>query len=212
MDLNSTQFELINGSLLGDGCLAPRKHRKNTRFVILRKLDDIDYLKWQFSFMENLCKTGIKSKFYFDKRTNKTYGSCYFATIANEQLTNISKKWYHDGGKHIPVDLELTPLCLGIWFLDDGNIRYTSSKKALQLTFATNCFLEQEVKMLSQKLQDKFGGYFGVYSNSNKYVISCSTKPAINILKYISPVIPKNILPRKTIYLDQYVFDQNTKA
>ena len=196
--LNSSQKELINGSLLGDGSLAPRKNRKNARFQILRKIQDIEYLKWEFSFLKDFCKPEISTTSIRDKRTNKIYDRCSFSTVANEQFTTISKKWYVDGKKHVPKNLKLTPLCLGIWLLDDANIRFTSSKKAMQLTFATHCFDKKEVEILAKKLQNKFGGYFGLYKNCNGYCISCSTKPIIKILKYISSAIPKDIMPRKT--------------
>jgi len=202
MSITGEQIELINGSLLGDGCLSPRKNRKNTRFSILRKLGDLEYLKWQYNFVEDLCLTGIKNKENFDKRTNKTYYSCYFCTVANDDLTKISNKWYNNGKKVIPNDLILTPLILGVWFLDDANIKFTSSEKAIRITFSTQSFSKEDVYFLQNLLQDKFCEYFGVYKNNNGYVIGCSTNPAKKILGYIKDFIPYEVLPRKTSYYD----------
>lgn len=202
MKIDKVQKQIIEGSLLGDGCLAPRKNRKNTRFSILRKLDDLIYLEWQYSHLKDLCKTGIREKSYFDKRTCKTYKSCYFTTLSSDELTSISQKWYYSGKKIVPDDIVITPLMLGVWFLDDGHIRYTSSNKAIQITFSTNGFTYDEVNKLSNMLSNKFGGYFGVYPNNKNYVISCCTKPARKLLKFISKAIPSNLMPRKMIYLE----------
>lgn len=204
MKINKLQKQIIVGSLLGDGCLAPRKNRKNTRFSILRKLDDLEYLSWQFSFLKDLCGTGIKTKSYFDNRTNKIYKSCYFTTLSSAELTFISNEWYCNGKKQVP-NIVLTPLVLGIWLLDDGHINYTSSDKAIKITLSTNGFSHNDVIKLSKKLSDKFGGYFGVYPNKKNYVISCCTKPAIKLLKYISKVIPKHLMPRKTSYIEKFI-------
>lgn len=198
MQLTTKQRQLIIGSLLGDGTLAPRKNRKNTRFSIVRSIKDIDYLEWQYSFLEEWCIAGIKKQSNYDKRTKKIYHRCYFCTLAKEQLTKISKEWYFKGKKCLPKQLKISPLCLAVWFLDDGSIRYTSSNSAIQMTFSTQSFTRIEVEKLAKLLTEKFGGYFGVYPNQKGYVISCSTGPAKKILRYIRPVTPANILPRKT--------------
>ena len=86
--LDGYQEDILVGSLLGDGHLNKRKYSKNAQFRILRSENDIDYLKYEFSYFNDFCSTGIKTQDYFDKRTKKIYSSCYFCTTAHSILFN----------------------------------------------------------------------------------------------------------------------------
>jgi hypothetical protein len=52
--------------------------------------------------------------------------------------------------KIVPKNLELTPLTLLIWFLDDGTVR----KNARQIKLHTDGFYKQDVEFLISKLSE----------------------------------------------------------
>src|SRR4051812_38944589 len=70
LNLTQAQEEILIGSLLGDGCLYKPKNSSFPHFKIIRKLTDVEYLKYEFDFFKEF--SGYKEvKLYsiFDNRT-----------------------------------------------------------------------------------------------------------------------------------------------
>jgi hypothetical protein len=62
----------------------------------------------------------------------------------------MRRKWYPDGIKIVPPDLELNPQRIAIWFFDDGS----NNVKQRCAVICTNAFTIDEVEFLSAKLND----------------------------------------------------------
>mgnify|MGYP003292196942 CR=1 FL=1 len=135
IDLTDIQKEVLNGCLLGDGCLNIHKNGKNAIFSYTSKSKEmVEYVAGYFS---NIPNNGISYSEYYDKRTNNLYSRYTFKTHVNSVFTEIYHKWYVNKIKIIPPDLILTPRVCLFWYLGDGCL---NNKTGYSLFFATNCF------------------------------------------------------------------------
>ena len=99
-EFNSFQYEIFNGTMLGDGCLMLGKNSKNASLSIVRAKKDLDFLKWEEKiFKDFITPSGIKHFQYRDSRTGNTYFSVRFRTKALPIFTEMRKKWYPENVK-----------------------------------------------------------------------------------------------------------------
>ena len=202
-ELNSLQQNVLIGSLLGDGCLdiSGTTDRSNANLTIQRKLEDKDYLEWEFRIFKNfISKDSSTIGKTFDKRTNKYYNFVRFETLCSPILTTFYKKWYKNKIKIIPNDLELNNVIMMIWFCDDGNLHIENKPYTFLITFATNCFTRDEVYFLKDKLSDRYNEKFRVSKVSHKeqYILGAANDASRAILKDIDPLI-NGFMNRKSI-------------
>lgn len=176
--LTDLQKEFIIGSLLGDGWITNLKYgRKSPAFGIDRKQDDLEYLKWQFSFVENLCSRDIVLKDKYNKTTKKTQKHCSFETRFLPSLLEFRKLWYPNDKKIVPNDLSLSRLIMQIWYCDDGTIeKYDNGN--FRIKFATNGFTKDEVIYLIDLLEDRYNSEFSLNKDENNFRIVATTKTA----------------------------------
>jgi hypothetical protein len=204
-ELTTIQKEVLIGSLLGDGFLriAGKTKRANANFGILRCLDDKDYIDWEFNLFKNIViKTEPTCGSLFDKRTQKYYNRIYFQTMSCKLLTEYYHKWYPNGIKIVPNDLELSSLSIAIWFCDDGNVCHGKSRHIFNITFATNSFSKDEVYFLRDKLTQRYNEKYIVsktFNNGNEqYLLRATNNNAARaILKDIDKHI-NGFMDRKT--------------
>jgi len=111
--LDNLESQVIIGSILGDGSLC--KSGKNYRLRIEHKAIHLEYVLWKYQYLYRLCIT--KPQFSF------IHNSYRFGTIGHPNLTDLYSIFYRGHIKIIPDDISefFTPLCLAIWFMDDGN-------------------------------------------------------------------------------------------
>jgi recombination protein RecA len=113
--LSPSQWQLILGSLMGDGNLSRpvRREDHSARFRMGHGAKQADYLDWKLSLLANVPHT----------RTVNARGAIFadFAPLA--ELSELREVVYQgDGKRHLTWDYlkELTPLALAIWYMDDG--------------------------------------------------------------------------------------------
>lgn len=147
--MNSEQIEIFNGLMLGDGHLEKHKNGINACLRITRQITDKTYLLHHSKIFEQY-SCYISEGAVFDKRTNKTYYNCKLKTKVSPELTKLRYKWYPDGKKIIPKDLELTPLTIATWFADDGHACCKPCRHYIK--FATHGFTYEEVDFLKNQL------------------------------------------------------------
>jgi hypothetical protein len=70
------------------------------------------------------------------------------------EFGTLKNKWYPEGKKIVPGDIELTPECVANWYLGDGSITQ-SKKKYFAIRLHTNGFPHNDVIFLSDLLDDK---------------------------------------------------------
>lgn len=168
--MNNSQKSIITGSLLGDGYLTSlKKHPTwNWRFgkkqstVDNEGVDKKDYLLYHLdcltAFGGNIYPYSEKPKKIGNNThvTSSTTGYSYMSRV-HQKFTQLGREWYKvsDSGKKtkiLPTNLDLTPLAICIWYMDDGSKEGGQNRCRI----ATNNFSFDEVERLSNLLLSDF--------------------------------------------------------
>lgn len=203
-EINHEQEEILIGSLLGDGGIYPTTGQ--AYFTVTRNLKDLDYLKCEYEYFKDFCNSPIKISKSFDKRTNKYYLKCKFATRGSLIFTKYHNEWYPKGKKIIPDSLYLTPLICAIWFCDDGCVTIHKTTNRLRLKLSTHCFNKRENEKLIKILKEKINVNFSISKDKNNYYIVASDAATKKFIKYIEKHIPNSM--KRKITWDEHHFKQ----
>lgn len=176
--LTEIQKEFLTGCLLGDGWLSNLKYgRRNPSFGVDRKRDDLEYLKWQFSFIENLCSRPISLRDRYNKTTKKIKKHCCFETRFLPSLLEFRKLWYPNEIKIVPLSLQLTKLIMQIWYCDDGSLEVMPSSN-YRIKFSTHGFSKCENLFLISLLEERYNTDFSLHKDGNQYKICAGINSA----------------------------------
>jgi len=112
------QISIIQGSLLGDGCLhtAWAGTSKNYRFSKTHSIKQSKYVDWTYEKLKPFVLT--------PPALYKPAQSLKLRTISHSHLTNLRSIFYPNGKKILPKNIASIiqdPLSLAVWFMDDGN-------------------------------------------------------------------------------------------
>ncbi|OGZ18852.1 MAG: hypothetical protein A2175_02345 [Candidatus Nealsonbacteria bacterium RBG_13_42_11] len=107
---------MIIGSILGDGYLRIVPRRKNAFLEINHSFNQKEYVDWKYEILKNICKSPPKLR-----RNNGKRLSYRFYTKQNENITKLYNVFYKNGKRIIPENLEIDPVVLLIWYMDDGS-------------------------------------------------------------------------------------------
>lgn len=152
--MTNTEFQIIVGSLLGDGSIAWLKNRKNAYFCEGHSPKQLDYLQWKYDKLSNyVTGCGVKHKRNYNKKTNKDYGAVAMITKQLPIFSDFKNKWYRDRKIVCKEDVEkLDALGLAVWFMDDG----TCNENGRRRLISTLGFSEEENNYLVDFLKRKF--------------------------------------------------------
>jgi hypothetical protein len=170
------QFEdWINGELLGDGCLWSQSDYSAYILYSSKYLEYIDYISGTLEAF------GIKQSGYIQKckAGHKIYIYHYHSRNYSE-LKPFRNKWYPNGKKIIPEDLELTPLTLRQLYIGDGCL-VKRHKWNPYISLATHCFTESELDFLI----NLFKNINIVARKDSQNRLNISTKSVKQFLNYI---------------------------
>ncbi|MCV7278571.1 recombinase RecA [Mycolicibacterium flavescens] len=122
--LSDQQFQVVLGSLMGDGNLSPnRQDRNGVRFRMGHGAKQVDYLQWKTALLGNIAhSTRVNDK-----------GATFVDFTPLPELAELQRAVYlGDGKKFFSEEYlkALTPLALAIWYMDDGS--FTLRSKGLQ--------------------------------------------------------------------------------
>jgi recombination protein RecA len=123
--LSPSQWQLILGSLMGDGALSKpvRREDHSARFRMGHGAKQKDYLDWKVSLLANIGHS----------RTVNAKGAVFADFTPLAELSELRGVVYQgDGRKHLSWDYlkALTPLALAAWYMDDGC--FTLRSKGIQ--------------------------------------------------------------------------------
>lgn len=175
--LNEHALEIINGELLGDGCLSlSGSYKSNACFQ--HSTANINYGEYLYDKL-NKESVPLLNKEFLSARNGKPQFRTRSTT--NQFWTELHNKWYNMGIKAVPDDIKLTKETCLHWYLGDGYFEHKTSK------FSTCGFNKDECKMLSKMLTD-----IGFVANINKrsggyYVIRFSKYSYQDFLEWIGP-------------------------
>ena len=139
--LTERQRSIIAGCLLGDGTM---RCKENALLEINHAYSQKEYVDWKYSELRRFVTTPPKIR-----NGNNARIAYRFTTKSLPALTKIYNQFYHNGSKRIPKDVNLRPISLAIWFMDDGN----KSHRALYLNTQRFSIADQYklIKMLKEQ-------------------------------------------------------------
>src|ERR1700686_623729 len=112
VDLTADEHDVILGSLLGDGSM---RRKRNALLEVNHSVAQRDYVDWKYHCLRRLVATPPKA------RANNGRRVAYrFVTLSLPCLTPYHTAFYVSGRKAVP-EINLSPLALATWFMDDGS-------------------------------------------------------------------------------------------
>jgi hypothetical protein len=114
--LTKLQRSVIIGTLLGDGYLRIVSGRANAFLEINHSITQKEYVDWKYEMLKSVCKSGP-----IQRKGNGKRIAYRFTTRQSEEFTSLYQTFYQSGKKIIPEILEIDPISLAVWFMDDGS-------------------------------------------------------------------------------------------
>ncbi|MEM5836349.1 MAG: hypothetical protein QW058_01140 [Candidatus Aenigmatarchaeota archaeon] len=151
--MNIDVFEIIEGSLLGDGSINIDNYKYGRYFCYKLTAKDRKFVEWVKLIFQ---KFGITNCWITCDNKILNTSSLYFYinnSPYSEKLISFREKWYKRINdktiKTIPRDLELTPLNLLFWYLGDGSLirRKNDKNRVPFIVLATNSFLKEDIEL-----------------------------------------------------------------
>ena len=173
--LSEFQQQLINGCILGDGYM---RKKINAHLQITHSIKQKEYVDWKYGVLKNSVITPPKSY----KGNGGRVGYRFF-TRSIPQLTNFYNLFYKNGIKIVPEHIDLKPLTLAVWYMDDGAKSYHSSYLNTQK-------FGLESQMILIKALDKIGIKSALNKDKKYYRIRITTEGT----KILSGLIKQYIL------------------
>ena len=129
------QEQIITGLVLGDGSIG--NHGRSIEFSHLSSKSQ--YIEWLLKMMGNMAGNPHKIR-------TSGYGSEILParTISCYGIKEYAEKFISDGKKIIPKDIELSPISLAVFFMDDGSLVRGPGQED-RCAFAMNDYDEQSV-------------------------------------------------------------------
>ena len=178
-NLSQEAKEWIDGELLGDGCLCSQSSYSANFFYGSKYLEYIQYVS------DTLQSFGIKQAGKINKDNkcykNFNYYTYFYASRAYVELLPVRKRWYPDGKKIVPKDVELTPLTVRQWYIGDGCLLHLSKRRPF-IVLSTCGFSISDVEWLVEQL-DSLG--FRTTRRSSNNTIHISAFSTQDFLAYI---------------------------
>jgi hypothetical protein len=167
--------EIVEGSLLSDGCVTKSYNAKNYRFVHSSICEEyVDFIKQELSF-----NTGKQKRFAKDGVVLGKKCSCAAAfqlrTCSSPTFTEYRKRWYNNRKKIVPDDFILTPVNALHWYLGDGHLDNSHG-----IILCTESFTMQDSLRLIDRLRS-----VGIRSSMKKKRILIPNKWVFEFLKFI---------------------------
>lgn len=152
LKLQPPLIELLEGELLGDGCLLSNKwsahYEAGSKYRTY-----LEWLKSAFA-LYGLQGGSVREKFILSSQRNgKVYRAYAWRSFAYEELLVMRNRWYPSGKKIVPSDLNFTPIVARQWYLGDGHLKRPRPKRPHgNIILATNGFSDDDRAILIERL------------------------------------------------------------
>ncbi len=185
--MNSFAKSYLDGLIIGDGCIGldstyPRyKHSSSKK-----------YNNWLIIILKFFNSLNIKSKIsnkVMKEREIKgvVYPKCIGLNLQTQSykiFKSFYDRWYYNGKKVIPEDINITPQFMANWYMGDGSLNIY--KKYRRIRFYTDCFDEIYLNKLINKLNEELNMKFILGYRSNKPIIMLNKQNDVDtLLKYM---------------------------
>ena len=186
--LDQFQTSVLIGSLLGDGTLRRGQRAKNVNFKVEHGLKQKEYVFWKYEVFKEWVTTPPKISVRYDKNRLPYLKSWWFRTLRHPSITMFYKKFYVDGVKIIPKDIDnfLDSLAFAVWIMDDGSLNQD------RLDISTYSFKLKEIWLLQKAIFKRFSLECNYYKDRDKGYRMYFRK---NETQKLVPIISSFIIP-----------------
>jgi predicted XRE-type DNA-binding protein len=157
--ITERQFEIVTGSLLGDGTIWTNFVDPLMKWQLGQSKCDhlgVDKSQYMLWYVKEFLQFGCSIRPKISKWKDKEFPSYVFYTRCNKLWNGVESQWYAPRVDHprfkrrkiVPQDLKLTPLTLCVWHMDDGS----NYAKDANITLETQGFTPEEVDFLIERL------------------------------------------------------------
>lgn len=159
--LTESEIEVIEGEILGDGCLSMDEER-NKNFIYRHSCKYSEFILWIQTLLPNVRwpEKGLSTR--KDSKTGKIYYGV--SSKIHPDFSKIHERFYIYSEekkryiKRIPKDLILTPVKLLHWFLGDGCLwREKEKKKLWHIFYSTQGFDFDDLELIVKPQMVKMG-------------------------------------------------------
>jgi len=202
--LTKEEWDILVGSLLGDGCLRIMGRSKVPAFSVSHGENQKAYVFWKYEKLKRWVNTPPwrEERVYHRDKSRKTF-SWRFQTLSNSVFSNLYNTFYKKGKKIVPDNIERllkkAPLALTLWLMDDGN------KNHQAVFLNTQSFSLSQQQKLCQALHKVFGFHVTLNRHSKSkgvqlYRIRIDTKST----QKLKSIVEGYILPQFSYKLPDF--------
>lgn len=192
LNFTCEQEDILNGNMLGDGCIPYMKKSRYNCFSFEQCKTRGEYVKWVFGKLYPFTdRSKIRIIIHDKRKWNKgIYEGVQFRTTSHPLFKELREKWYSEdipyAEKIVPSDLKLNWRTVAYWHADDGAIR--KNKKEIILcsqSFSKGCN-EFLVSLFERDLNIKATLN---RRDNNKFLIRISSYDYFNFIDGIKPYL-----------------------
>jgi hypothetical protein len=176
---SSRQWELVVGSLLGDGTLL--KTTSGYCFRVHHGRRQRELVDWKYAELARSVRTA-------PKLSGNGY---YFRTVSHPRLAELRESFYAGTTKTVPIELlesSLSEFGLAVWIMDDG------AAEGNQLRLNTQSFSIAEVERLAGLLRAKFGIKMTINIDKGRPRLRCKAESMARLIEFVRPHTLPNML------------------
>lgn len=164
---SNEEFQVILGSLLGDGSLVKTHVNGGTILKISHCEQQKQYLEYKWNLLKNNSSEIKHYSFTDSRRKIPEYKQYSFYTKSSLSLNDTYYNWYRPIKTIYKEDLfKLEPLGLAIWYMDDG---YKCNPYG-GCMLCTNNFSKNELELIKEMFSSKFNINVTLNNKANNLV------------------------------------------
>lgn len=192
LKLTKEQREVLIGILLGDAHLESQNRGRTYRLKIEQSLAHQFYVEHLYQIFREWVRTPPRSRRRISVK-GRVSEMWSFQTYSHDAFRFYGQQFYFQRIKRVPkiIGRLLTSRALAYWFMDDGSIKWRSSRETI---LNTQGYAAWGVKRLAQVLQEKFGLDVRLRHQKEGYQICIRGDSLDSFVKLIGPfLIPEMV-------------------
>lgn len=176
--LSYQQEQVIIGLIVGDGNVGD----EGRAVEFSHKSSNEDYIEWLIQSLGNVGGN-------VQKRRKSGYGSEIIParTISCTQIEELTSRFFENGKKIIPDDIELSPISLSVMYMDDGSLQ-RSEKQLDRCLLSLNDYDEASVDNLVKAFERQLHIY-PVKLFSKGWILRFNMKEAEKVFALVAPYV-----------------------
>jgi len=187
---NDEMKQILDGELLGDGCLQRYKNRPLIDYYFVLGINSKEYCE----YIVKSFPMGLFNNRVYLSKNNKTY---FIKSRSDPYLTEQHKRWYKNKKEIIPSDLKLTPKACFHWYICDGHLAKRENRNSYINLYTDRFDKKQIEKILIKQLIDigfnaKIFKHYRAKNDNRGFAIRISTDSTRSFLNFIGKPIIKD--------------------